>query len=353
MELETAYRGVEARLARLDFGALYGGFHPFPFALYDADRAFTEGKYIGKPSEFLGNTSVRYEGRQIAIWNLTQAEEDLDVLSSKLAHEMLHAFQHDMEEKRWADERAALVRYRYDADSFSVKLEEAACMKTCLENDAPEAFERLLSLRKARAACFPFEYDYEARIEQIEGTANYVELAALERLAPEKAARRRERMFSELIDPASYFPVRPITYLSGAAFLMCLKKYAAFDEAARPAVPFAVAATEGAKACELPGTDARVKDCLGSWLERLSDEVQKAKGKGDVALKGKMRLVAWNVYDAVRYGEYALLNNFIGYIEGDELPDTDEELFRSMKLLYGDFAAELDANLCMTRVFRR
>ena len=134
---------------------------------------------------------------------------------------------------------------------------------------------------------------------------------------------------------------------------MCLKKYAAFDEAARPAVPFAVAATEGAKACELPGTDARVKDCLGSWLERLSDEVQKAKGKGDVALKGKMRLVAWNVYDAVRYGEYALLNNFIGYIEGDELPDTDEELFRSMKLLYGDFAAELDANLCMTRVFRR
>ena len=41
MELERAYRQVEARLERIDFSALHRGFHPFPFALYSGTEAFT------------------------------------------------------------------------------------------------------------------------------------------------------------------------------------------------------------------------------------------------------------------------------------------------------------------------
>ena len=76
-----------------------------------------------------------------------------------------------MGEARWADERAALVKYRYDAVNLSARLEEAVCREKCLRGNDPETFFRLLALRKARMERFPYAFDYEARIEQIEGTA--------------------------------------------------------------------------------------------------------------------------------------------------------------------------------------
>ncbi len=113
---------------------------------------------------------------------------DFDTLTAKIVHEMLHAYQNASGETQWADERAALVKYRYEAANVSAHLEEAAAMEKSLSEYAPEAFSRLLALRRARADRFPCAYDYESRIEQIEGSARFVELAALAQLNTEKAA---------------------------------------------------------------------------------------------------------------------------------------------------------------------
>ena len=353
MELAQIYHQVEERLDKLDFAALHCGFHRFPFALYNDAKAFIDGKLIDRPAEFIANTSVLYHGAHTAIWFLTEEPGDRDVLASKLAHEMFHAFQNESGETRWADERGAFIRYRYDAVNITSRLEEAACMQSCLLREAPESFTRLLALRKARLERFAYEYDYEARIEQIEGTANAVELAALEQLDPEKAQRRRQRLWSELLDPAQYFPARAVTYLSGAAFLACLRRYTKLDTDSFTDVPFALAALEGIRPCALPPADGRVTACLAQWQSGMRETVRQTLEKGELVLSGSYRLVAWNVYDGTWDGQYAVLTYFIGYLEGDELPGMDEELFRRMKTLSGDFVAEVDAELHLTRVWRR
>ena len=353
MELAQAYREIERRLDRIDFPALYRGFSRFPFALYNDTQAYTAGGYIEKPGNFIGNTSVKADGTDTAIWMLGEDPGDLDVLASKIVHEMLHAFQNASGEKRWADERAALVKYRYEEANLAGRLEETKCIRECLEQDAPKAFARLLGLRKARMERFPFEYDYEARIEQIEGTAHFAENGALAQLAPEKAEKSRERMLADLSDPAKYFPVRAITYLSGAAFIACLRKYTDMDTDTMTDTPFAVAAITGAEPCDLPESDPGAAKCLAEWKKASRDVVNRTIAKGEVVLEGTNRMICWNVYDGTWDGQYAVLTSFIGYIEGDEMPQTDEELFAKMKMLNGSFVAELDGELRLGRVWRQ
>lgn len=353
MELSYAYHEIEERLAKIDFPALFRGFCRFPFALYNDSQAYIDGKTIEKPAEFLGNTAIRYNGGYTAIWKLMEESYDFDVLASKIVHEMLHAFQNVSGEARWADERAAMIKYRYQEANFAARLEEAACMRKCLAGNEPEAFIRLLGLRKARMLRFPYEYDYEARIEQIEGTAHFVEQEALEQLNPEKAEKAREQMLEALSDPARYLPVRAVTYLSGAAFIACLRKYTDFDTDGFTDTPFSIAALAQAQPCDIPESDERVAACIAGWRKKTQDIIDRAIEKGDLILEGSYRLVAWNVYNAVWDGRYAVITAFAGYYEGDELPKLDEELLARMKIINCDCIAEVDADLRLTRVWRR
>ena len=354
MELRKQYLLTEERLAKIDFSSLYRGFHRFPFALYDSRHACVGGEVTDRPASFLGNTSVLYNGEQTAIWQVSGEPADPDMLASKIVHEMLHAFQKASGEQRWANEQEALVRYRYDAVSLSARLREASLMRKCLTGNEPEAFSRLLSLRRARQERFPYEYDYEARIEQIEGTAHFVELSALEQLDPKKAERRWEETLTGLEKPESYFPARAVTYLSGAAFIACLRRYTDFDTDSMTGEPFAAAALRQAEPCALPAADERMTACLAGWKDRLRDTVRQILDKNDLVLEGAYRLVGWNVYDSVWDGRYALLTSFIGYIEGSELPETEEALFAQMKVIQGEaFAAEVDEHLRLTRVWRQ
>ena len=352
MELSYAYAQVLSRLERLDFSALFRGFHRFPFALYNDTEAFFCGERIGRPEGFIANTSVMYKGEYIAIWNLMEDKYDFDVLASKLAHEMFHAFQNVKGEKRWANERAALVKYRYEEANFAAKMEEAACMRRCLSGFDREAFERLLALRKARMDRFPFAYDYEARIEQIEGTANYVELEALSQLDEGKGEKRKKEALDEISDPTRYFPVRAVTYMTGAAFLSCLRRYTDIDTESFTDTPFSVEALKNAKPCAMPEGDARVAACLEKWRERTREKVSRAIKKNEVVLDGTHCLAAWNVYDGYWDGRYALLTFFLGYTDGP-LPDTQEQAMSQIKFLNGDFVAELSSDLTLSHVWRQ
>ncbi|MBR4462681.1 MAG: hypothetical protein IKS51_08895 [Erysipelotrichaceae bacterium] len=356
MELESVYREIENRLDRIDFSVLYRGFSAFPFALYDEEQAFLKEGYTEKPAEFIGNTSIRYKGEYIAIWNISEEARDCDVLSSKIVHEMFHAFQHVSNERRWADEQAALVKYRYDEMNITLKLKEAECMRKCLMEDSPEDFYRLLALRKSRRDLFPYEYDYESRIEQIEGSAHFVELSALKQLDETKAQKKWSGLFSEIQDTSRYFPIRSVTYLTGAAFIACLKKYSSFDTDTFTDVPFSIAALDSDNPAEnetLPEIDERVIEYKKEWQKKSEEIVKETIEKGDLVLDGDHRLVGWNVYDASWDGKYAILTYFIGYVEGNELPAMEEAIFASMKVLNGDFVAEMDEDFHLHHVWKR
>ena len=90
MDLPGLEKEVELRLDRLDLDGLWPGFRRYEFVLYDTEYAVLNGKVFPRPEEFWANTAISWQGRQVAIWN-TRNDLDMDVLASKLAHEMFHA----------------------------------------------------------------------------------------------------------------------------------------------------------------------------------------------------------------------------------------------------------------------
>ena len=133
MNHQQEYNRVRERIDAIDFGALWEGFHPVRFALYDETKCFFDGRYIEKTEEFYANTSsIIYNGENIAIWNLTEEPADINVLAASIVHEMFHAFQIECGEKRYPGERRALLEYHYSAENLSAKLQEAELMRAIL-----------------------------------------------------------------------------------------------------------------------------------------------------------------------------------------------------------------------------
>ena len=106
MELLTLYHAVAEQLDRLDFAALYPGYHRYPFALYDEEQVCLEGQLFPWDDRFLGNTSIEYEGRRIAIWSVALDPQPPVALAANMAHEMFHCFQFDEGERRFPDGEA-------------------------------------------------------------------------------------------------------------------------------------------------------------------------------------------------------------------------------------------------------
>ena len=79
MNLETLYHQVNEAVASLDFEKVWPGFEPLKFALYDKDSCFFDGKVIDKTDQFCANTSINFQGEQIAIWMVAE-ELDIPVL---------------------------------------------------------------------------------------------------------------------------------------------------------------------------------------------------------------------------------------------------------------------------------
>ena len=341
MDLQAAFDLVTERLARIDFSALWPGFRPLKFALYDGERCFFDGAFVPKTAEFMANTSIEYRGEQIAVWQL-EGEPDPDRLAASLAHEMFHAFQTISGESRWADERSALLSYRYTPENLSLKLREAELMRRALEQSSRAAYEKLLALRRRRAMDFPAEYDYEARIEQIEGTANLVELEALGQLDPSKGRAGWEKLLERMEDPANYTPVRAVSYDLGAAFLACIRRFGAYDVHPFTDTPFALGVLAGVEpaAGDFP-PDPGMGEQVRAYREETERIVRAALEKGEVALEGPLPLASLNVFDARWNGKYAVSTHFIAWWEAGE-----------MRSLEGDFVAELDRDCTLRRVYR-
>lgn len=331
MKLATAYAAVKARLDTLDFSSLWRGFRPMRFALYNGERCYFDGAYVEKTDEFVANTAILYRGEHIAIWNLTEEPGDLDVLASCLAHEMFHAFQELSSESRWADEMDALAHYRYDADNISMRLAEAEHMRTILSEGGAH-FAQLLALRKARAARFPYEYAYESRIEQIEGSANYVELCALSQLDAEKGKRGWERALARIAEPERYAPTRVVSYLTGAALLGCIRLCSGYDFEAFTDIPFAEGILAEAAGMALPVVrDMRAETVCKAYEAETQRIIDTALAKNQIVLRGCYPLDSLNIWDARRSGRYAVSNLFLAYRDGGRARN-----------LEGNFVVELD-----------
>lgn len=331
MDLLNREQEVKQRLERLDFDGLWPGFRRYEFALYDSERAVLNGEVFPRPAEFWANTALLWQGRQVAIWGMRE-DLDLDVLASKLAHEMFHAHQHERNEGRFADELRAAGRFRPTPAYLQLCYEENLLLVRLVKQFDPGEWEKLLSLRRTRQERFPYEYDYQCRVEAIEGSAQYVELEALRRLAPEKYAAALKRLTERVAGLEPLFSLRPMCYDTGALLLLVLTRNGLpLDRTVGPGVPFFAQAPVDA-APPLPSPPEPCPELLAAVsgheavLRRRAEKIR----AGGSCRRGSFRLLGFNCYDPQRLADYVFSGGYLAYEDekGEQVTLTEDAMFR-------------------------
>lgn len=339
INLEQVYDTILEHIKTMDFSKLWNGFQPLRFALYTADECFFDGAYVVKTDEFLGNTAISYHGEMIAIWNVSE-EVDSRILASKLIHEMFHGFQQLNHESRFPDELDALYRYRYEDLNLSLKLEENRLLADLLEQFDAEKWSTLLKMRRLRANRFPYEYRYEACIEQIEGTAEFVELNALKQLSTELYLQKRALLQHRITDKSNLLPIRIISYDVGALLLLLCNEQGLPYQSDFVNTTFSESLIEDLPAYNGP-VEQTMKPCLDGYYEAASRVISQAIAKNDVVAEGMYDLLGVNVYNAVYDQNHIISRYFVMYGEDS-----------NRRVEYGDFVIETNEYKKASKIYR-
>ena len=345
MDLELLHENVSKAISSLDFERIWPSFRPLRFALYDAERCFFDGNYIEKTDEFCANTSISYRGEQIAIW-MVQEELDIPTLTSKIVHEMFHGYQNLKGWDCWPNELEALYRYRYDSTNLGIKLHENELLLSLLDHFDDAALKELLSFRKRRNMERPYEFLYESKVEEIEGTANYVEWQVLKQLDENKAQELVERMRTLITKPEYLFPIRISCYFTGALTIHALRAAGtySFETDTRPTIFSRLEGVSPRKGtfADDAGIIQSASLAIRAFQQETKAIVDAALEKNNVALEGPFELVGVNVYNARRLNEFLTTTHFVMYKDGPE-----------NKMLQGDFVIKMKDEKTIDVVYRQ
>ena len=344
MDLEKLYHKVKETVDSLDFERIWPEFRPLKFARYDSETCFFDGRFVEKTDAFCANTSICYQGEQIAIWMVAE-ETELPVLTSKIVHEMFHGFQAVQGWNCWPNELDALYRYEYGAENLCLKLRENELLLKLLRRFDETDFQELLSLRKLRSIRNPFEFSYESMVEEIEGAANYVEWQVLKQLDRESASMLERRMHQVLAKTDNLFPVRISCYETGALMIhaLLLAGRYPFESRERPVITSVLKDTEPSGG-DFPGKEElfeKAAASVGTFQEESEMIVRSAVEMNEVIRKGPLELVSANIYDARYWKGYLISTYFLMYRDG-----------KADRLIEGDFVIRMKDAKTIETVYR-
>ena len=339
MNLKELYYEVKAHMETLDFDRLWAGFQPLKFALYTDVECFFDGSYIPKTDIFLANTSICYNGERIAIWKV-QEQMDTRILASKLVHEMFHGFQQLHKESRFPDEMDALYHYPYEEENLSLKAKENQILTQLVSRFDPTLFEAFLQLRSWRCRRFPYAFHYEASIEQIEGTANYVELICLKQLSLQLFEAKCRAMCQRILEPSNLLPIRIICYDIGSLLLLVIAQNSIpFDQGFTP-IPFAEEMLRDVRVQNVP-EGIPMGQLINQFRENTSRIIDAAVEKNDLVTDTPDFLLGVNIYNAISHRGYIISRFFVMFGPEDQ-----------PRIEYGDFVIESPFPGKLTRIYR-
>ncbi|MBO2516914.1 MAG: hypothetical protein CW338_06525 [Clostridiales bacterium] len=217
--MQQLYDMTAGRLDAVDFGAVYPGFHRFPFALYDDESVRIDGRKL-PPQGFYGNTTVEFEGRHIAIWRVDQPAEacDPDIFTAGIVHEMFHAFQAEQGMNGEEPDDLKLLQYPACEENYLLKQNENALLSRYPDAGPEERariFRTVLASRELRKGRFAEWVRQEELIEVWEGRAECAGMLALRQLAPEKF-EQKIRDYAGILERGDHlFDPRKNAYFSG------------------------------------------------------------------------------------------------------------------------------------------
>ena len=316
VQLDKIYCEVKSYIDKLDFSKLWNGFEPLKFALYTDEECFFDGNYICKTSQFLANTCIEYNGEHVAIWYLQQEMNPI-VLASKIVHEMFHGFQSKSGIGCFPNELDALCKYKYSEANLDLKLTENHLLCALLQQFDGSVFEKLLGIRKYRCDNFPYEYHYEACIEQMEGSADFVELMCLKQLSTQLFEQRLLDVKQRITDANKLLPVRIVCYDVGALLLYILVQNSIDFDHAFAATPIAESLLDGVVACSCQA-EYFTKDALVEFYRSASQIIQNALVKNDIVCDEPCDILGVNVYNAVYHKNYIISRFFVMFGSQDK-----------------------------------
>ncbi len=223
--MKDIYQEILKRVHLISFETIWTQFKPYEFALYDHERVYFEGHNIPVSEAFIGNTTISYEGRQMAIWNVSESDlTDLDRLTSNLIHEMFHAHQAVCGETRYFSDLIGLS-YPLSAKNIAMKHHEFGYLiqahLTKDLHDKRKFFSKFIEHRDIRYAELGDICNYEKAIETIEGVAEYIGLSVLRTLNQASYTKRLTEVVKRLSEiNETCLDTRRVCYDSGA--LICL-----------------------------------------------------------------------------------------------------------------------------------
>lgn len=184
------YNRISKRLDDIDFEAVYPGFHRFPFALYDDKTVWLSDREIEQKG-FFGNTAIEFEGKYMAIWNVKEDINtvDIDIFTSNIVHEMFHAFQKEQNMNGEAPSDMKLLMYPEDTVNYIVKQQENVMIADAfdaLPEKRADLYHAVISGRELRKKQIGEFMDQELLIEKWEGVAESCKMLALKQLSQEK-----------------------------------------------------------------------------------------------------------------------------------------------------------------------
>lgn len=224
--MHELYQQVQQQLMRVDFPAIWPGFHSFPFALYNKEHIWMDGAVLPWNDAFRGNTAIEYNGILLAIWYVENAgAENMVALAASLVHEMFHAFQREEGEIRFPNDLLGLSLPE-NASYFTLLAQEDALICAAFATSKAETkrslLESIFALRQQRLAMDVSITHYTFAIETIEGCAEYCGTYALRQLDPVRFDAHIDTWLQHLQAHTYLFDIRRHGYASGFLLLLLL-----------------------------------------------------------------------------------------------------------------------------------
>ena len=223
--MRELYTSVVNELEKVDFDAIWKGFTPCDFALYDNKTVYLKDGEIPWDERFMGNTAINIDGVSLAIWTVENPDsEDIEILAMCIVHEMFHAFQTQQGESRHVNE-FAMFTYPHDLDNYQLKMAENHYLAKALEENCMINFQQFAVMRQARKRIIGDAIIQEFNAETFEGMAEYAGVMALKQISQEKFVEDAQYQIKNIRNPDNLFNMRRMSYFTGCLLCMTLKQF--------------------------------------------------------------------------------------------------------------------------------
>lgn len=323
--MRELYNKVLSNLEKINFEKLWSGFSRYEFALYSSKEVYFEDKVIPWDKRFIGNTAIKYEDRYIAIWNiehdLLNGNEDIDILSANIVHEMFHAYQYENKEARFPRDLVTLD-YPHNVHNFCLKYEENKLLsKAFYESNLTakrQLLEKFYSIRINRQQIIGDMCKCEYLSETAEGMAEYIGTMALKQLSDEKYLKRMKKHTEYLhnFSPLQ-LDIRRISYYSGAILLVVAHVLGinfehSISEQEKTIFEVITDRFEYIKIDDLQLETALIEEAINENIAYKKDLIDKFKQSSDrIATKGNLYISGYDPMNMIKVDNKILCKTFI------------------------------------------